>query len=127
MAVGDFNGDGKMDLGVTSNVYTPGHYGPGSWGGYYGNNYYPGTWYPGYNEGRANVLLGNGVGSFSTTPNITPLGDGYHASAAAANLNGDGFDDFVTFNADYGYVDVLLGDSSGYLPATIPTRWPPET
>src|SRR6266545_4605692 len=59
LAVGDFNGDGLLDLGVTSNVYNPGFYSPGFWGGYYGNYYYPGTWYPGSYEGRANVLLGH--------------------------------------------------------------------
>ena len=112
MAVGDFNGDGKLDLGVTSNVYTPGYYGPGSWG-YYG--YYPGNWYPGYFEGRANVLLGNGDGSFAG-PSTTSLGTSYHNAALAADLNGDGFDDFVSLNADYGYVSVLRGDSNGLLP-----------
>ena len=55
VAVGDFNGDGKLDLGVTSN--TP----------YY---YY-------LDYGYANVLLGNGDGSFSG-PNITALGYGHH-------------------------------------------------
>src|SRR5262249_942235 len=48
-------------------------------------------------------------------PNSTFLGSGYHEAAVAANLNGDAFDDFVTVNFDYGYVSVLLGDSSGYL------------
>jgi Calx-beta domain/FG-GAP-like repeat len=117
VAVGDFNGDGKLDLGVTANFYTPGHYGPGYWG--YWGGYYPGPWYSGYYTGSANVLLGNGDGSFSG-PNTTWLGTGYHTSAAVANFNGDTIDghpvqDFVTINSDYGAVSVLLGDSSGYL------------
>ena len=53
VAVGDFNGDGKLDLGVTSN-----------------SSYY--NYYYGY-SGNANVLLGNGDGSFSG-PNITLAG-----------------------------------------------------
>src|SRR5207302_7257236 len=109
VAVGDFNGDGKMDLGVTSNVYTPGYYGPGSWG-YYG--YYPGNWYPGYYTGNAHVLLGNGVGGFSDT-SITDLGYGYHRSAAVADFNDDGRDDFAAGNPDSWTVRVLLNDGSG--------------
>jgi hypothetical protein len=95
VAVGDFNGDGKLDLGVTShNHYTY----------YYYSSYY----------GNANVLLGSGDGSFSG-PNITPLGYGYFVSAAAARFNGDNIDDFATVNYSDGTVSVLEGDSSGYL------------
>jgi len=101
VAVGDFNADGKLDLGVTSNIYTPGYY-----YGWYG-------WYPGYYTGYANVLLGNGAGGFSA-PHSTFLDYAFHNSALAADLNGDLYDDFVTFNS-YGYVTVLLGDSSGFL------------
>jgi hypothetical protein len=104
VAVGDFNRDGKLDLGVTSNEYIPGF-----WGGYYGNYWYAGQW-----EGRTHVLLGVGDGSFSG-PNTTYLDAGYHYAAVAADLNGDGFDDFVTNNADYGYVNVLLADNTGSL------------
>lgn len=90
VAVGDFNGDGHLDLGVTANEV------------YYLN--YPNVY----------VLLGNGDGSFSA-PNVTGLGPGHFFSAVAADFNGDGFDDFVTLNADYDEVYVLRGDSSGYL------------
>jgi hypothetical protein len=65
VAVGDFNGDGKMDLGVTSNIP---YY-------YYGE------------VGFANVLLGHGDGSFSG-PNTTALGYGHYYAAVAADLNG---------------------------------------
>jgi Calx-beta domain-containing protein/VCBS repeat protein len=103
VAVGDFNGDGLLDIAATSNVTV--------YDGYYCYWYcYPLS----HTEGRANVLLGNGDGSFSG-PNTTDLGYGYHSSAVAANLNGDAVDDFVTLNTDYGYLSALLGNSSGYL------------
>jgi Ca2+-binding RTX toxin-like protein len=113
VAVGDFNGDGKLDLGVTSNVYYPGT--PGYWvGDQNGYFFYPGT--PAYYEGRANVLLGNGDGSFSA-PNTTWLGYGYRSSAAVADFNGDGAQDFAAANPDGGTVSVLLGDGTGALGA----------
>jgi hypothetical protein len=123
VAVGDFNGDGKLDLGVASNVYYPAT--PGytvcfsTWYGDY-CNYYPGS--PAYYEGRANVLLGNGDGSFAA-PSITDLGYGYYTSAAVADFNGDGRPDFAATNPDNATVGVLLGDGLGNLqaPAHFPT------
>jgi hypothetical protein len=123
VAVGDFNADGKLDLGVTSNVYYPGTPGtPGYWvcySGWYSDycTYYPGTpGTPGYYEGRANVLLGNGDGSFSA-PNTTGLGYGFPTGAAVADFNGDGDQDFAVANAGGGTVSVLLGDGTGALGA----------
>ncbi len=99
LAVGDFNADGNLDLGVTSNVYVFDGY------GYYGGRYY-------HYEGRANVLLGTGTGSFSA-PIAYSLGNGNHSSAAVADFNGDGKQDFASANHDYGTVDVLLGTGTG--------------
>ena len=78
MAVGDFNGDGKLDLGVSSlYVFVDGE-------GFI------------YNFVRANVLLGDGAGSFAE-PQTADLG-GYGAppSVAVADFNGDGRDDFAS-------------------------------
>ena len=93
MAVGDFNGDGKLDLAAVS------HY-----DSYY--NYYSTLSY-------AEVLLGNGEGSFSS-PNTTFLGYGYRTSAAVADFNNDGLDDLATTSHDYSSVDVLSIDVFGY-------------
>jgi Calx-beta domain/FG-GAP-like repeat len=102
VAVGEFNGDGLLDLGVASNNYTPGFY--DDWG----------SWVYGYSSAYANVLLGDGTGGFSG-PNATFIDSyAYANSALAADLNGDLYDDFVTFDSS-GYVTPLLGDSSGYL------------
>jgi len=89
LAVGDFNGDGTMDLGVMA-VDT---------------DYYS------FSFSYSHVLVGNGDGSFSG-PNTTFLGSGWPTAGTAANLNGDGFDDLVTLD---GGLRVLLGNSSGYL------------
>src|SRR5262249_30393889 len=66
VAVGDFDGNGNMDLGVTSNVYNVVRY-IGPYGYYY---------YYGYYTGQANVLLGNGGGDFSLQ-STTALNSGF--------------------------------------------------
>ena len=105
VAVGDFDADGKLDLGVTSNVYVI----DGGGCGYYSCGYY------GHYEGRANVLLGNGDGSFATAKttwvNNRPVGE-----VAAADFNGDGNLDVVMpdeFQATAIDPIVLLGRGDG--------------
>src|SRR5207244_3892537 len=106
VAVGDFNADGKLDLGVTSNVYHPATPGYTVVDPYDGSlTYYPGD--PSYNDGYANVLLGTGTGSFAA-PIASYLGYGYHVSAAVADFNSDGAQDFAAANYDSWTVSVLV-------------------
>jgi hypothetical protein len=86
-AVGDFNGDGKLDIAVSSPTYAN------------GSTRIPGSVY---------ILLGNGDGSFqSPTPAFT--GDG---PLVAADLNADGKLDLV-FENDYAVCQVYLGKGDG--------------
>lgn len=103
VAVGDFNGDGNLDLGVTSNIYYPGY-----WGYYHSSA-------PSY-RGRANILLGNGGGSFAAP--TSSAGTGFFTSAVLADFNGDGRDDFAsvaleTYYYQGGPVLLVMGNSTG--------------
>jgi hypothetical protein len=89
VAVGDFNGDGKLDLAVAGGVY---YY-------YYGS------------QDEVNVLLGNGNGSFSGPINsvIDPFGS-THSAGVVGDFNGDGKEDLVVNGSDGA---LLLGDGQG--------------
>jgi hypothetical protein len=104
VAVGDFNGDGKLDLGAVTNATIFQGF------DYDGNPVYG-------SEGYANVLIGNGDGTFSG-PTVSDLGPGYHSAVAAANFNGDACSDLAIINEDYGTVSVALGNGGGYLDVT---------
>jgi len=91
LATGDFNGDGRMDLVVTSN---------------YGHDYYS------YPQGRADVLLAVGDGSFRAPRTYWAYNRALGA-AVVTDFNGDGFQDLVTEMPDYSAVIVLLGDGQG--------------
>ncbi len=86
-AIGDVNGDGKLDL-VTGAASTSGY--------------------------QISVLPGNGDGTFAA-PVSTPVvlnGDGSPVVAALGDLNGDGKLDIVMAN-DVGPVSVALGNGDG--------------
>jgi hypothetical protein len=128
-AVGDFNGDGKLDL-VTANQYG------NSVSVLLGNG--DGTFQPavsygvGYNpswvavgdfngDGKLDlavadtfgltVLLGNGDGTFRTATNYN-VGSP-QTFVTVADLNGDGKLDLVFANSDSNNVTVVLGDGDG--------------
>jgi len=103
VAVGDFNGDNTLDLGVTSSLFVIDGY--DDWGDPYGHH-----------EGHANVLLGNGDGTFGL-PSTTVLNSTDPVSADVADFNGDAKLDVATANFEYGTVSVLLGDGNGNLQA----------
>jgi autotransporter-associated beta strand protein len=116
VAVGDFNGDGKVDV-VTSNGVLLGN-GNGTFqkpigpflNGILGAGDFTG-------DGKldlvsaSGLLLGNGNGTFRS-PISFPAGV-YPSSVATADLNGDGSLDLVVGNVADGTVDILLGNGNG--------------
>src|SRR6266700_577854 len=92
IAVGDFNGDGKLDLAVVNF---------GDWNVY--------------------VLLGNGDGTFQAARSVYfASGGGFPWSIAAGDFNGDGKLDLAVSNYGSNSVSVLLGNGDGtFLPPLI--------
>jgi hypothetical protein len=97
IAVGDFNGDGNLDLAVT-NIPTGGTCAVTS---FFGNLC-----------SSVAVLLGDGHGSFQGTNNFDPGGH-LPSSVAVGDFNGDGFLDLAITNFNDASVSILLGDGSG--------------
>jgi hypothetical protein len=90
VAVGDFNGDGKLDLAIATS----------------GSQAY--CW----NEpGAVAILLGDGTGNFSLAS--APAVGLCPASVAVGDFNGDGKLDLVVANEYSNTVSILLGDGTG--------------
>ena len=85
VAVGDFNGDGQVDI-VTANL----------------------------GDDTATVLLGNGDGTFSSgAQQSAPASNLRPFQVVVADVNGDGIPDIVTANRSDNSVSVLLGNRDG--------------
>jgi hypothetical protein len=84
IAVGDFNGDGNLDL-VTD-----------SWG-----------------DNQLAILFGNNQHGFNTTAKYINVGKHPYQRIRVADLNNDGKPDIVTTNLDGNNSTILLGDEKG--------------
>ena len=96
IVVGDFNGDGKLDLAVT-NAF-----------------------------GGVGVLLGNGDGTFQSEV-IYPTEGTNGGSVAVGDFNGDGKPDLVVTNDNDATFGVLLGNGDGTFQSEIVTATGGET
>ena len=83
LAVGDFDGDGKLDIAVAN-----------------------------YSSSTVGILLGNGSGGFAAATTFNTGGSGPD-SVVAADFNGDGKLDLATANYASGSLSLLLGNGSG--------------
>src|SRR5439155_1077953 len=89
VAVGDFNGDGRLDL-VTANI----------------------------SSNDVSVLLGNGDGSFQPARNFA-TGGTQPVSVVVGDFNGDGVLDLAVVNSSSNTVSVLLGNGDGTFQAPL--------
>ena len=89
LALGDFNGDGKLDLAVVSCGSDPSC----------------------NSAGTASILLGDGTGHFTLAS--SPAVGIYPQGVAVGDFNGDGKLDLAVANYTSNTVSILLGDGTG--------------
>jgi hypothetical protein len=98
IAVGDFNGDGNLDLAVVNTQ----------------NLQYLGIYFPQWGEstdGSVSVLLGNGDGTFQ--PHIDFPAGHLPTSLVAGDFNRDGKTDLAVVRGHDGEVAIILGNGDG--------------
>jgi hypothetical protein len=100
LAVGDFNGDGKLDLGVVNNKDGIGP---------------PRGLVPRFPQGTLSILMGNGDGSFQA-PTVLPVGLDPRA-IVTGDFNGDGHPDIAVANFGSGSVSVFMNAGNGSFPS----------
>ena len=87
VAIADFNGDGRLDLAIpVYSIFTP--------------------------QADANIVLGNGDGTFTAAPAFPVTGQNVN-NAAVGDFNGDGTPDLAISLPDANQVQVLLGNGDG--------------
>ena len=91
-AVGDFNGDGNLDLAVVNSC---------------GSDFYC----YGYSAGTVSILLGNGDGTFAPETEFD-VGS-QPESIAVGDFNGDGILDLAVANFSDGTITLLVGNGDG--------------
>ncbi|MFC0389310.1 FG-GAP repeat domain-containing protein, partial [Muricoccus vinaceus] len=92
IALGDVNGDGKIDVVVGGERLS----------------------------GSISVLLGEGAGRFAAPQSITAIAGTYTNDVALADVTGDGKLDIITTGSNHSVGAVLVGDGAGHFAAPQP-------